>query len=123
MAYCRWSTEDFECEVYAYQDIAGGFTIHLASNRRLGSGTPPPSACDLTTEEFLTALDKWTTTNFAPLELPQAGDTIRVATLGEFLAQMQQLRKIGYQFPDYVLEDIQAEIDEYGEDFGQDSAI
>lgn len=31
MSYCRFSSEDYQCDVYAYADVAGGYTIHVAA--------------------------------------------------------------------------------------------
>jgi hypothetical protein len=33
MSYCRWSSNDFQCDVYVYEDVAGGWTTHVACNR------------------------------------------------------------------------------------------
>lgn len=34
MSYCRWSSDFFECDVYVYEDVAGGYTCHVAGRRR-----------------------------------------------------------------------------------------
>ena len=33
MSYCRWSSDDFQCDVYVYESVAGGFVTHVAANR------------------------------------------------------------------------------------------
>jgi len=33
MSYCRWSSDDFQCDVYVYEDCRGGFTTHVAGVR------------------------------------------------------------------------------------------
>ncbi len=33
MSYCRWSSDDGQCDVYVYEDVAGGWTTHVASRR------------------------------------------------------------------------------------------
>lgn len=33
MSYCRWSSNNFWCDVYVYEDVAGGWTTHVAGNR------------------------------------------------------------------------------------------
>ena len=35
MSYCRWSSMNWMCDVYVYEDVAGGWTTHVASNRKL----------------------------------------------------------------------------------------
>jgi hypothetical protein len=34
MSYCRWSSDHFECDVYVYADVSGGWTTHVAGRRR-----------------------------------------------------------------------------------------
>jgi hypothetical protein len=34
MSYCRWSSNHFECDVYVYEDVSGGWTTHVAGRRR-----------------------------------------------------------------------------------------
>lgn len=33
MSYCRFSSDNFMCDVYVYEDCYGGFTTHVAGNR------------------------------------------------------------------------------------------
>lgn len=33
MSYCRFSSDNFNCDLYIYEDVSGGFTTHVASNR------------------------------------------------------------------------------------------
>lgn len=40
MSYCRWSSDFFQCDVYVYEDVAGGWTTHVAG-RRLKHAPPP----------------------------------------------------------------------------------
>lgn len=34
MSYCRWSSDHFECDVYVYEDVSGGWTTHVAGRRQ-----------------------------------------------------------------------------------------
>jgi hypothetical protein len=34
MSYCRWSSDHFDCDVYVYEDVSGGWTTHVAGRRR-----------------------------------------------------------------------------------------
>ena len=38
MSYCRFSTDDFACDVYAYADVSGGFTTLQGRGDRARSG-------------------------------------------------------------------------------------
>jgi hypothetical protein len=35
MSYCRFSSNNFWCDVYVYEDVNGGWTTHVASNRHV----------------------------------------------------------------------------------------
>lgn len=35
MSYCRWSSMNHMCDAYVYADMAGGWTVHVAKNRRV----------------------------------------------------------------------------------------
>ena len=43
MAYCRWSSMNWRCDIYCYQHVDGGYTTHVASNRVLGDIPAEPS--------------------------------------------------------------------------------
>lgn len=34
MSYCRWSSMNWRCDVYVYEDCSGGWTTHVAGKRR-----------------------------------------------------------------------------------------
>ena len=40
MSYCRWSSMNWRCDVYVYEDVSGGWTTMVASNRRLFAPIP-----------------------------------------------------------------------------------
>lgn len=46
MSYCRWSTHDHQCDVYVYEDVAGGWTTWVAS-RRFEFAEPLPEPVEL----------------------------------------------------------------------------
>jgi len=33
MSYCRFSSDDFQCDVYVYESCHGGFDLHVAGRR------------------------------------------------------------------------------------------
>ncbi len=35
MSFCRFSSMNWMCDVYVYEDVSGGFTTHVARNRRI----------------------------------------------------------------------------------------
>jgi hypothetical protein len=40
MSYCRWSSDNFMCDVYVYEDVCGGWTTHVAGNRTIIAPVP-----------------------------------------------------------------------------------
>lgn len=42
MSYCRWSSNDFQCDLYCYEDINGGWTTHIAGSKLIPREPLPP---------------------------------------------------------------------------------
>ena len=119
MSYCRWSSMGGRCDVYAYEDYYGGYTIHLAARKRKNLDKAPelPELTSENIEEYLKATKKlyeWHDTEegsvFYDLNLEHAGQSFHEKTLEDFHGRMLYLRDIGYVFPDYVLETIEEEM-------------
>ena len=118
MSYCRWSSNNFGCDLYCYADCYGGYTTHVASNRIEGEvpDAPLQLLVDGKVEEFTTAFNK----QMAFLEKckrvkiggPCDGQSFNDRTLEDFLARLLHLREAGYRFPDYVIESVKEEMAE-----------
>lgn len=123
MSYCRWSSDNFKSDVYAYADVSGGYTTHIAGNRVIGDC--PPGA-DYTTigedgwaaraaeaeqvrSKFLANCDR------EPIGHAYAGMSFNDSDLESFLARMEHLRSEGFHVPDYVFDTIREEIAEGAE--------
>ena len=123
MSYCRWSTDDFQCDLYCYEDVHGGWTTHVAGLRR-ERRTLAPSPYTLEAIEaaksdsgawakiYRAYHDELASIPLEPIGLPHDGQSFNDPTLEDFRARLIMLREAGYQFPDYVLEDVDAEIAE-----------
>jgi len=116
MSYCRWSCLNFECDVYAYEDVNGGWTTHVASYRLSFSISPLPDILSVSTEEYLKAYRKQRKDleqiQRVPIGLPYDGQTFNDDTLEDFRGRLLMLRKIGYRIPDYTFEMIDDELRE-----------
>lgn len=99
MSYCRWSTDDFKCDLYAYE--GDKYYIHVAANRHT---IPYDEMKELDWDERYKHME--------PIGLPCDGETFGFETLQEFKNKFLELRKMGYRFPDRVLGRIQEEIEE-----------
>lgn len=125
MSYCRWSSMDFRCDVYAYETVGDCWVIHLAGNRVVGKipKTPPFPSGNANPEEVEAWAEAYTEASRVQLlfletavreeiGLPYAGETIYCHSLEHFLSKLMELREIGYVFPDDVLETLDDELAE-----------
>jgi len=115
MSYCRWSSDNFKCDIYAYESDAG-FEIHVANRRVVGDVPPLANILEVPIEEFMESyraqhifLDS---AERVQIGLEYDGQSFTCPTLADFLEKMQELRDKGYNFPDYVLEEIREELAE-----------
>lgn len=116
MSYCRWSSDNFRCDIYAYEDTYGGYTIHVASSRH--KGEVPKVDYNLIWDEknhpeFMRqseAQNKYLETcGTEPINLPLAGETFNCADLEEFYNKMVELQNLGYHIPKNVINNIKEE--------------
>lgn len=122
MSYCRWSSMDFKCDLYCYEDVRGGWTTHVAGNKVVS-----PVISDAPIRLLLNGgwlgmrlytwwhnLHMWTVGHGKrkPLGGPYAGASFNDSDLYAFKARLRMLRSAGYRFPDYVLQSVDDEIDE-----------
>jgi hypothetical protein len=120
MSYCRWSSDNFKCDLYVYEDCGGFFSTSVATHRIVG---------DIPTIEFekihenptLVAQQYEAQMNFLhscqriEIGLPYDGESFCDFTLEELRDRLLHLKETGYRFPESVLEKISAEIKERGE--------
>jgi hypothetical protein len=118
MSYCRWSSMNFMCDIYAYNS-EDGITVHVASNRRMGPLPLSPVVQffngEISIEEYkrMDALfaEAFENSVPVPIGLPHDGETFVARTLLQFRDLLLELRTIGYLFPDEVLEYIEMELE------------
>lgn len=112
MSYCRFSTNDYLCDVYAYDDCAGGITIHIAGTRYVFDQPLPEhvhfDAQNLTAwmERHNKVLAMIETATREKISLKHAGESFYGLDAESAAAMMEELRDIGYRFPDGVIEDM-----------------
>lgn len=115
MSYCRWSSMNWRCDIYAYEHVDGGWTIHTAA-RRIVSPIPEEIEVDEPgwAERHMEIMNAVDNATYEDIDLPYAGVTFNEPTLREFKARLLELRGLGYVFPDYVIEAIDTEMMEEG---------
>lgn len=124
MSYCRWSSDNFKCDLYCYADCGGGYTTHVARYRwRLWFRI----YCWITDKRIDICGDKFRMPRYhyrdlifdlphwlihKKIKLPEAGEAFNDTTLEKFRDRVGVLISAGFKVPDYVLPTIKSEIRE-----------
>lgn len=111
MSYCRWSSDNWKSDIYAYESDYG-YEIHVAGNRIVGDVPPVDYMADIETVKrqyaaysaFMDGAER------VPINLPHAGESFTCGDLEDFAWRLRLLREVGYHVPDYVFEEIAEEI-------------
>ena len=119
MSYCRWSSDDYQCDVYVYEDVSGGWTTHTAG-RRFHFTTPLPEPVDFR-EDF----KAWYLRDRQVggmqgdpkhghwIDLPDVGDDrFNDDTPGECADRLESLREAGFNVPQYAIDALREEAQE-----------
>lgn len=125
MSYCRWSTDDFLCDLYVYESVGGFWSINVAGVKRVYhrplppyEARPFPAKGRQRQREWvrrMRARDKarnkigW---HYKPIGGPHDGESFNEYSLEAAIARCEQLRAEGYRFPDYVLDELREELDD-----------
>lgn len=123
MSYCRWSCDDYDCDLYIYADVNGGWTTHVASNRMVTDAKRPPKVQKREGESFEDWLHRWAkhhevvmewmeTAQREPIGGPLDGESFNDPTAMACHDRALELRALGYRFPDHVLEQLKEEGEE-----------
>jgi len=81
MSYCRWSSDNYQCDVYCYADVGGGYTTQVASRRRI------PGADE-----------------YQHIGLPYDGEMFNDPTPLAMAERLQMLAKAGYSVSQYAID-------------------
>lgn len=123
VAYCRWSSDDFQCDLYVYES-AQGWECHVAGRKLDMAGVELPPPADLADFDawlqrhndvrgILDALrqqERW-----IDIPEPHGGKTYTFDSPGEMADYLDTLESAGLRFPDWLesaLREEQADLDE-----------
>lgn len=122
MSYCRFSCDDFQSDVYAYE-TEGGYQIHVAAHKiefcePLPEKAPNPFSGGTTNQELLerwvdrhrVVLDIVDRSKRVPIGLSNDGQCHHVETIEEMLDFLVGLKSTGYRVPDHAFMFIENEI-------------
>lgn len=123
MSYCRFSSDSFRSDVYAYEDFYGGYRIHVAARRHVIPVIPTLPTRMLTGENrVLIRLWVWWNNNLhmrsvrliprVRIGLPYDGQSFSVETAVEAANKLVMLRNSGYRVPASAIECLREEATE-----------
>lgn len=115
MSYCRWSSDDFQCDVYVYEDVSGGFTTHVAGNRLVYANPLPPEV-PLDRDHFGAWMERHQAVmkmadeaTRVEISLPHAGESFNDPTAAACADRLESLRELGYVVPQYAIDALREE--------------
>ena len=115
MSYCRFSSDDYQCDVYCYASVSGYYVTHVASNRPVLDGTLPPAvpwekdnadAWLARHEAVMAWVEK---AERKPIGLPHDGETFDDPTASDAADRLQMLKDAGYNVPQYAIDALREE--------------
>lgn len=114
MSYCRWSSDDWQCDVYVYEDTEGFWSTHVASRKKVPSVELPArvpwrgNVTEAMEREAVvrTILDAepWTM-----IEHESRGKTFRSSTAIECAELLDGLKREGLSVPQHVIDTLREE--------------
>lgn len=119
MSYCRWSSDDYQSDVYVYESAQGWETCVAA--RRYVFAEPLPAAVPFpvgpgTDEQWAAWLVRGrvvdeilSRSELVPIGLPHDGETYLDASPGECADRLEALRGAGYHVPQYAIDALRDE--------------
>jgi len=110
MSYCRFSSDDFQCDVYVYESCLGGWEIHVAGSRYVfQEPLPPVIACtDENAEAFMARIRKVSDmvdqAGQEDIGLPCDGESFNERSPAECANRLIYLRELGYRVPQQAID-------------------
>lgn len=113
MSYCRFSCDNWKSDVYLYEDCAGGWTLHVATNRVVGDVPALPSIEDPTFLEAYRAQHRFLDdASRESIGLEWDGETFRLREISDVHEKLKELKGMGYHVPPHALDAVAQECDE-----------
>jgi len=110
MSFCRWSDDDYQCDVYCYESCYGGFVTHVADNRPVLDIELPPRVEPIigNTEAWVArheqVMDWVENAKRVPIGLPYDGKHFSTNNAKETAELLQMLKEVGYNVPQYAID-------------------
>lgn len=117
MSYCRWSTNDFRCDIYCYESCNGGWDIHVARLRHRLNRLPSPVPFDPDNftawfERHKKVMEMVHRARHYPIGLPHDGESYNEPTAADAANRLIQLKRVGYNVPQFAIDALLEEASE-----------
>lgn len=116
MSYCRWSSDDYQCDVYVYASD-GGWVTHVAGRRPVFKPPLPPVV------GYGVDPDSWMARHILVGEMLERAEMVDIggdhdgesavdSTPDECADRLEYLRACGYNVPQYAIDRLRKEANE-----------
>lgn len=124
MAYCRFSDDQWQCDVYCYKDISGDYVIAVASHRHVFERLPPPpkNFPEHWLEHSKIVAERLKAGTLERIGLPYDGEFYLFHTARHAMLKLKELREAGYNVPEYAIQSLSYEAEEGEEEEEDDQA-
>lgn len=118
MSYCRFSSDNFKCEVYCYEGI-DGFHVIIARKKFKDIKNAPhvDYINDYNIDEVLIQhknFNDWMeTAEEVDIGLPEDGEHYVFGDVHQAYEKMKQLKEMGYYIPVYTMEILKEDAEEW----------
>lgn len=117
MSYCRFSSNDWQSDVYVYGTLDETWMVHVAARRHVFKVPLPepvslrddPGAWAKRSVAIMDMLDDSEKCALEEINLPYANETFECQSPGEAANRLQELAALGYHVPDGVIDDLRQE--------------
>ncbi len=115
MSYCRYSCDDYQCNLYCYE-TEGGYQTHVAKYKAVFTEPLPPVVAfeadngKAWFERYKAAMAIVDAAPLVPVGLASDGEDYLDSTLEEFMDTLTRLKAEGYRFPECVFDLVRQEI-------------
>ena len=109
MSYCRFSSDNWNSDIYCYQTV-DGYTIHVASNRYDREITPlDESTEDKLLKSYRQQREDINKAKKVNIELDGAGESYYLSTPQETVDKLKELKSKGFRVPDFAIKALEDE--------------
>ena len=114
MAYCRFSNDVHQCDVYCYLNNENLYVTHVAAVRFVFDTPLPDPVYWTDTDAYIKRLsiisDMIETAEKKPIGLQCDGETYEDDDIAGLLKRLVSLRNMGYRVPEYVIDELREEL-------------